>query len=234
MSDYGEALEVILVDDGSHDLDPAVVSALGGRLISLRTNQGKGAAVRAGMREARGAVRVYTDVDLPFGSECIRLAEHFIAERGFHVVIGDRTLEASRYLHRVTHVRRLASAVFTTIVGRVVTGGFFDTQCGVKGFRSDVAERLFLLSRIDRFAFDVELVYMSLKHRLDIKRLAVELERNETSSVRVVRDSLRMLVDVARIVVNQYRGRYRDDYLLALITRETRAAQVTIRSRRPS
>jgi dolichyl-phosphate beta-glucosyltransferase len=186
------------------------------------------------MREARGDVRVYTDVDLPFGSECIRLMEHFIAERGFHVVIGDRTLEASRYSQQVTLLRRLASAVFTTLVGRVITGGFFDTQCGVKGFRSDVAERLFLLSRIDRFAFDVELVYMSLKHRLDIKRLAVELERNETSSVRVVRDSLRMLVDVARIVVNQYRGRYRDDYLLALITHETRAAQVTIRSRRPS
>jgi dolichyl-phosphate beta-glucosyltransferase len=90
-----------------------------------------------------------------------------------------------------------------------VTGGFFDTQCGLKGFRGDVAEHLFAAARLNRFAFDVELLYLALVHRLDIKRIPVRLRRNATSSVRLVRDSSRMLLDVLRIKGYQLRGDYR-------------------------
>jgi hypothetical protein len=89
-----------------------------------------------------------------------------------------------------------------------VTGGFFDTQCGLKGLRGDVADALFPILRVDRFAFDVELVYVALKHRLDIKRIPVRLVHNETSSVRLLRDATRGAVDVFRIKASQLGGRY--------------------------
>lgn len=216
LADYRDELEVIVVDDGSNDVDGAALIADGGQLVSLPFNRGKGAAVRAGMQAASGHVRVFTDVDLPFGTDCIRVLEHYIVERGFHVVIGDRHLPGSRYTQELSPLRRMASLAFTALVGRLITGGYFDTQCGLKAFRADVAERLFALSRVDRFAFDVELVYISLKHRLDIKRMAVVLERNDTSSVRVFRDSTRMLMDVARILRHQFQGHYRDDALTQL------------------
>lgn len=209
-----------MVDDGGHDLAAHAVTAAGATLLALPANRGKGAAVRAGMLAATGDVRAYTDVDIPFGSDCLRAIEYYVARRGFHVVIGDRTLPESRYRMSLTPVRRAASAVFTSLVGRVITGGFFDTQCGVKGFRADVATQLFSRSRVDRFAFDVELVYLALKGRLDIKRLSVVLENNETSSVRVVRDSWRMLVDLARIIVGQKTGRYATEELEALVSAE--------------
>jgi dolichyl-phosphate beta-glucosyltransferase len=174
------------------------------------------------MLEAKGLVRVFTDVDVPFGTDGIRAAEHYIRTRGFHLVVGDRTLPDSEYLEATSPVRRLASRIFTVFVGRLVTGGFFDTQCGLKGFRGDVAERLFNVSRVDRFAFDVELIYLALKHKLDIKRIAVRLERNEESSVRVMRDAPRMLIDVTRVLWHQYRGGYVEASLLQLAAADER------------
>jgi dolichyl-phosphate beta-glucosyltransferase len=216
--------ELLVVDDGGGDFPPGDWRPGGARprLIRLPGNRGKGAAVRAGMLAASGQVRVYTDIDLPFGASTLPLIVALVRERGFHMVVGDRTLSESSYHLEVGWRRRLASSLFSVFVGRVVTGGFFDTQCGLKGFRGDVADRLFRLARIDRFAFDVELIYLALHHRLDVKRIPVRLERNVTSSVRIGRDSLRMLLDVARIKLLQLRGRYDDPVLAELPLRDLR------------
>jgi hypothetical protein len=112
------------------------------------------------------------------------------------------------YLADLPLRRRIASALFSQFVGRVVTGGFFDTQCGLKGMRGDVADELFALQRLERFSFDVELVYLALKHKLDIKRIPVQLRNNETSTVRLLRDASQGVVDVFRIKWHQLRGHY--------------------------
>ena len=99
--------------------------------------------------------------------------------------------------------------MYSFIVGRFVAGGWFDTQCGIKGFRDHVAEDLFSVARVDRFAFDVELFYIALKRNYDIKRLPVRLRCQEGSSVRVVRDGLAMVRDLAVIRTHQLAGHYR-------------------------
>lgn len=209
--------EVVVVDDGGGDFDGAWPVEGPVRLMRMPVNRGKGAAVRAGMLASRGRVRVFTDVDLPFDLELIGASARFITERGFHLAIGDRTLPGSSYALDVGWRRRLASGIFSQLVGVFLTGGFFDTQCGFKAFRGDVAQALFGLSRIDRFAFDVELLYTALLFRTDIKRIAVRLRNNETSSVRLLSDSLRMLVDVARIRLFAWRGAYRCPALAQIV-----------------
>jgi glycosyltransferase involved in cell wall biosynthesis len=210
--------EVVVVDDGGGDFEQdAFLEQANVRLIRLPQNRGKGAAVRAGMLAARGEVRAFTDVDLPYDLDLICVMQRCIREQGYHVVIGDRTLPGSAYANVTSSKRRLASAVFSGFVGRIVTGGFFDTQCGLKAFRGDIADLLFPLQQVDRFAFDVELVYIALKHRLDIKRIPVELRNNQTSTVRLLRDSSRGFADVLRIKYHQLRGHYhnvRIDHLL--------------------
>lgn len=201
--------EIVVVDDGGGDFAPAEWEDESHiRLIRLPQNRGKGAAVRAGMLAASGSVRVFTDVDLPFGVDLIPVMVHYLHERRYHMVIGDRLLSTSEYSIHLPWQRRVASAVFTNIVGRFVTGGFFDTQCGLKAVRGDVADALFPLLRLDRFAFDVELVYVALKHRLDIKRVPVRLLHNQTSSVRLLRDSAHGFWDIFRIKYFQLRGYY--------------------------
>ena len=201
--------EVIVVDDGGGDfrdpeweLDPQV------RLLRLPFNQGKGAAVRAGLLVASGKVRIFTDVDLPFGIDEFPVIVELLGRRRLHLVIGDRTLPGSSYHLQLSPLRRLASSVFSQFVGTMVTGGFFDTQCGLKAIRGDVADALCPHLTVNRFAFDVELLYVALRHRLDVKRIPVRLRNNDTSSVRLWRDSLRSALDVMRIKQRQLSGRY--------------------------
>jgi dolichyl-phosphate beta-glucosyltransferase len=208
---------VLVVDDGGGDFDGDWPAEGPVRLLRLPVNRGKGAAVRAGMLAARGRVRLFTDVDLPFELELIPATAAYLDARGFHLAVGDRTLPQSSYVLEVGWRRRLASAVFSRFVGTFLTGGFFDTQCGFKAFRADVAEALFRLARIDRFAFDVELLYVALLYRADIKRIPVRLCNNETSAVRLLRDSLRMLLDVARIRLFAGRGCYDSPALAAIV-----------------
>jgi dolichyl-phosphate beta-glucosyltransferase len=222
--------EIVVVDDGGGDFaDGEWENDERVTLVRLVTNKGKGAAVRTGMLAARGWVRIFTDVDVPFGADLVPVIASYLRDHAFHVVIGDRTLPGSEYRQQLPWRRRAASRLFTGFVGTLVTGGFFDTQCGLKGVRGDVADELFRLLRIDRFAFDVELVYVALKHRLDIKRVPVRLRNNETSSIRLFRDSLRGFIDVFRIKYHQMRGWYASPRLDEIVRRDfqdaaTRAA----------
>jgi dolichyl-phosphate beta-glucosyltransferase len=215
------AWEIIVVDDGGGDFPPAPWHPDDPiQLVVLPENRGKGAAVAAGMAAARGRARIYTDVDLPYGIELIPAITDYLCRRGFHMVIGDRTMASSVYHESIHWQRRIVSRLSAKLVGSVVTGGFFDTQCGLKGIRGDVADLLFGLVRIERFAFDIELIYVALLHRLDIKRLPVQLLANHTSSVRVFRDSLRAVTDILRIKHHQVRGAYESPALQELVQRE--------------
>jgi len=219
--------EVIVADDGSTDGTAAAVPQLPAvRVVRLPENRGKGAAVRAGMREASGTIRVFTDADLPYGVDPILVARRAIEERGFHAVLGDRTLPGSTYQHEGAS-RRLASEVASFAFRTLVTGGIYDTQCGFKAFRGDVADELFRIARIDGFALDVELIYLLLKYRLDIKRIPVQLRFNAGSSVRVVRDSARAARDVLAMRANWARGRYRSPGLATILEREAASLRPT-------
>jgi dolichyl-phosphate beta-glucosyltransferase len=213
--------EVVVADDGSTDgTADSIRQSERVRVLRLE-HGGKGAAVRAGMLAATGTIRAFTDGDLPYGMEPLPLAISYIQERRYHAVIGDRTLPGSTYESTGplrTVVSELASFAFRTLV----TGGIYDTQCGFKVFRGDVADEVFRLARIDGFAIDVELIYLLLKYRLDVKRIPVRLERNAPSSVRVVRDSSRAFRDIATIRWNWATGRYRSPALTGLLQEELR------------
>jgi dolichyl-phosphate beta-glucosyltransferase len=224
LESYKRSWEIVVVDDGGGDFGPERLSPDPRiRLLKLPVNIGKGGAVAAGMLEATGCARVFTDIDLPYGAAAVAVASEYILERQFHVVIGDRTMRASRYSD-TTASRQLASNFFSRFVGILVTGGFFDTQCGLKGFRGDVADAVFSLARLKGFTFDVEVVYLALRYHADIKRIPVQLLANEQSSVRISHDSLRMLADVLRIKYYQLRGCYDDDRLARIVSEDFQRA----------
>ena len=213
--------EIVVADDGSTD-GTAESIAESERIRVLRLpHRGKGAAVRAGMAVTTGEICGFTDADLPYGVDPLPLAIAYIRDRRYHAVIGDRTLPGSAYAS--TGVLRTAVSEFASFSFRtLVTGGIYDTQCGFKLFRGDVGREVFRLSRIDGFAIDVEVIYLLLKYRLDVKRIPVRLERNESSSVRVVRDSATAFRDIATIRWNWASGRYRTPMLVDLLQDELR------------
>jgi len=202
--------EIIVVDDGSKDGDEtmAVSREFGCVFISNPKNMGKGAALRAGMLRATGDFRIFTDVDIPYEFEVIEKFLWYLDFKEFHVVVGDRTLQGSKYFTEVPWGRNVGSKIYSFIVGRFVVSGLFDTQCGIKGFRAEVAEDIFGVSRINRFAIDVEILYIALKRNYDIKRLPVSLRIWEPSQIHPIRDGSKMLVDLFSIWLNYRLGRY--------------------------
>ena len=213
----GQRGEIVVVDDGSTD-DTYMAAAISPdvRVVRLKRNRGKGAALRAGMARAGGNIRAFTDADLPYGTHPLAMAITYINDRGFHAVVGDRTLPGSTYVP-VGRMRGLVSDIASFAFRTLVTGGIYDTQCGIKVFRGDVAAELFTMSRVAGFAIDVELIYLLLKYRLDIKRMPVQLHNSGPSSVRVIRDSLAAAREILAIRRSWVLGRYRSRYLVACL-----------------
>ncbi|MFQ5678310.1 MAG: glycosyltransferase [Gemmatimonadota bacterium] len=209
--------EIIVVDDGGADFPPDFPEPNGRvTLLRLPRNRGKGAAVKAGMRRSRGRARIYTDADLPYGASIVAALAEFLLRTGPDLVIGDRSLPFSSHPRPAPLRRRALSRACSIAVGALLFRGFPDTQCGLKGLRGEVADRLCPLLRTDRFAFDIELLYVAHCHGLEIRRVPVRLRRNVTHSVRPVRDSLRAALDLLLILWRRSRGRYASRALRAL------------------
>ena len=210
------AYEIIIVDDGSTDgtvaaLDPLLDDRV--RLIGLPENLGKFAALKAGMAIATGECRVFTDADLPYDLEAVPYIVDLVNGRAYDIVVGDRTLPESVSLSDSRVARKLSSRIFSYFVRMLVTGGLFDSQCGIKGFRGEVAEALFPLVTDNSFSGDVELLYIALKHNLSIRRIPVRLQRASPSTVRLRFHSLPMLGRILRLRHNWNTGRYESETL---------------------
>ena len=207
-------VEVILVNDGSTDNTLSVIQnyidttdpEIG--LISGDHNRGKGYAVRTGMMQARGKYRIFTDADIPFGVEVFDRVIHCLDFKGFDVCIGNRHSVNSEYRVRIGWLRGLSSQLFTFFISRFVVTGITDTQCGLKGFKGSVAEKLFGRARVNGFAFDVELLYLCYKYEFEIRRIPVKFEGNNLSTIRLGADSVAMFTDVIGLPIRYHFTRH--------------------------
>lgn len=192
-------LEVVVVDDGSADATADAALAAGAdQVVVLPENRGKGAAVRAGVAAARGRVVAFTDADLAYSPDQLLrvLAE---VEAGWDVAIGSRRHPATRRVQGAGTLRDLGSRGVNLLATAVLLSHPLDTQCGLKAFRSDVAKAVFSLGRIDRFAFDIEVLHLVERHGWSVSEVPVQLRMGERTTVRLVRDTLRLLRDLWRI-----------------------------------
>jgi dolichyl-phosphate beta-glucosyltransferase len=194
------AVEIVLVDDGSGDDTAAVVerAALPNlRLIRLPQNVGKGGALRAGVAATAGAEVLISDADLSAPiEEYHRLRPHLDEA---DLVLGSRALAESRITRRQPWHREAMGKTFNWLVRSLVIGGFHDTQCGFKLLRGEIARELFSAMKIDRFAFDVELVWLAVRRGYTVREIGVAWHDSPQSRVHPLRDSSRMLADILRI-----------------------------------
>jgi dolichyl-phosphate beta-glucosyltransferase len=195
--------EVILVDDGSTDDTLARARRFAGeesldlRVVTYGANRGKGAAIRAGVLASSGDPVLVSDTDLSTPlSEWVKLAERLPTHP---VAIGSRAIEQALVRKRQPFYRQAMGRTFNRLVRLLTVSGIGDTQCGFKLFRGDVARRLFADARIDRFAYDVEILYLAQRRGIAIAEVPVVWVNSPESKVAVVRDSLRMLWDLFRI-----------------------------------
>jgi dolichyl-phosphate beta-glucosyltransferase len=195
-------VEVIFVDDGSRDGTPDVIAAHirdwpAARLIRVPWNQGKGAAVKAGVGLSRNERLVFMDADL--SSDLADLPRLIAALDDADVVLGSRAIAGAKVSYsRDRSMRKVQSKFFNGFACALAGVVASDTQCGFKAFRADSAKLLFHLVEGKGFAFDVEV--LALAQLLDFRVVEVPIRwvEAEGTTVRPVRDPLIMIRDLLR------------------------------------
>ncbi len=226
--------EVIVVDDGSKDdtarvaeavFEEHVAPGVEARVIRVEPNRGKGNAVRTGLLAARSPVAAFFDADLSMPvTETPKLVEP-IRSGQYDVVFGSRALDRRLIGTHQPWTREQSGRVFNFVM-RAMTGlPFKDTQCGFKAFRMDVCRAVVEGALIDRFGFDVELLFIA--HRAGLKMLEYPVRWNDVAGGSVsFKTGLQGFAELNEVRRNNARGLY--DAAIA----RARAAAESVKNRR--
>ena len=208
----GEQLdcEVIVVDNGSTDATSVVVQQAMLKFPHLRLlrtdRRGKGLAVRTGMLAARGQVALFADADLSWSvDELVRFPPLVTDETP--VVVGSREGHGARRLDEPLY-RHVMGRVFNAVVQALAVPGIEDSQCGFKTFRADAARAIFSRQTIDGFGFDVEVLFLARRLGYGVRVVPLGWQHKQNSRVQPLRDTIGMLLDVLRVRLNAWQGRY--------------------------
>lgn len=193
--------EVIVSDDGSTDCTLRIAQEwknnLPMRTVCLPKNRGKGAAVRAGMLAATGDLLLMYDAD---GATPVSEIPKLLAaiRTGAHIAIGSRVTGRAEGLQSMAPHRRFIGNVYRMLCAALIPG-ITDAACGCKLFRATAAKKLFALQRVDRFAFDIEVLALALRSGMTVREIPVKWTAMPESKVRLLRDGPEMFLCLIRL-----------------------------------
>lgn len=173
--------ELLVVDDGSTDDTVAVAEEyfathtgrVSTRVLSYIPNRGKGYAVRQGLLAAHGAVALFSDADLSTPIEEVPALLEPILAGECDVVFGSRALDDRLIGQHQPWLREQSGRFFNRVVRLATALPYADTQCGFKAFRLDVCTPMIASARLDRFGFDVELLFLAHQAGLRLREQPV-------------------------------------------------------------
>ncbi|KAK9509691.1 hypothetical protein O3M35_006950 [Rhynocoris fuscipes] len=212
--------EIIIVSDGSRDrtVDVALkYSEKYGshliRVLDLKPNRGKGGAVRLGVMSCRGAVVLFADADGATKFSDLSKLEHSLKTLTKHdylnesdivsemnaLVCGSRSHLEEESLATRSFFRNLLMHGFHFLVWSLAVRSIRDTQCGFKLFTRRTVELLFSNIHVERWAFDVELLYLAEMFNIPLCEVAVNWTEIEGSKITPVLSWIQMGKDLFMI-----------------------------------
>jgi len=205
--------EIIVVDDGSVDNSAGVVKSSIEKLdknihlIRNGRNRGKGYSVKTGFLYGKGRYLLFTDADL--STPIVQVEKLLIQlKAGYDIAIGSRALKESDIQVCQPVYRQITGKIFNLLVRVLILPEFKDTQCGFKLFTREAALEIIRRQKIERFSFDVEMLYIARKHGYRTKEVPVEWRDDPIRNIRLMQDGPKMIVDLVRIKLFALRGGY--------------------------
>lgn len=202
MAAHGIEYELILSDDGSVDrttevIKAAMAGAANVHLVTLPHNRGKGRALAEGVAVSKGDRVLLTDADLSTPIDELPKLEAGL-DGGAGVAIASRALKGSQIVIHQPIYRVLMGKTFNLIVQVLLLPGLWDTQCGFKLFRGDLARAVFGELKTDGFGYDPEALYLAKRRGEKIAEVPVVWRHSSPTKVAPFRHSLDMFRDVVR------------------------------------
>jgi dolichol-phosphate mannosyltransferase len=168
-------LEIIVVDDGSIDRGAKIAAEWAQKypeikLLRQEFNQGKGAALRRGFKEATGDYVVVQDADLEYDPRELRSMIEPFLKHGADAVIGSRFLGTGA--HRVLYFWHYAGNKLLTLLSNAFTGlNLTDMETCYKMFRREVIQSIKI--KENRFGFEPEIIAKLARKKLNIYEVGV-------------------------------------------------------------
>lgn len=186
--------EVIVVDDGSTDRTTVEAEAAGARVVRHPYNKGNGAAVKTGIRAARGEVILLLDADGQHSPEDIgRLLEHIGT---FDLVVGARTRDSdsARY-------RDFGNWVFRSLASYLVEMKVPDPTSGFRCFKRDkVMDFIHLLP--NQYSYPTTTTLSFIKAGYNVKHVPIKAHKRQggKSHIRPFRDGIKFITIILRMI----------------------------------
>jgi glycosyltransferase involved in cell wall biosynthesis len=192
MNGLGRPWEVLVIDDGSTDATAERARAAGARVISHPYNIGNGAAIKTGIREARGSIIVMMDADGQHDPADIpRLLEPL---GQYDMVVGARTRDSETSLHR-----DLANKIYNGFASYICNRRIEDLTSGFRAIRA-AAARAFLYLLPNTYSYPTTLTLAIVRSGRSLKYVPVKTARRVgRSKIRLLRDGTRFFFIILKI-----------------------------------
>lgn len=198
--------EIIVVNDGSTDntkdiIEENIMNLKNTNFFSYEKNKGKGGAVKEGIKKALGNWILFMDADLSTDLSAIKTVLDNIDSQ--KIIIGSRRHKDSILIKEQGLIRKfigICCIILTNIITRL---WLLDTQCGFKALETNLAKQIIQKQTIEKWAFDVEWLYIAKVNGFRAKEIPVKWDNDEDSKVSVMSSSVKFFIDLFKIIKNK-------------------------------
>lgn len=200
--------EIIIVNDGSVDNTLQTLHRVEKemdkvKVVSYDKNRGKGYAVKKGIEKSTGEWIIFMDADLSTKLTAIEEVLNKSKDDKYDVIIGSRRHKDTILSKPQNLPRKIVGKTCSLLTNIIIPLNIKDTQCGFKAFKGDFAREMISVQTLERFAFDVEYLYISKINNKKILEIPVVWENDEDSKVSVVKSSIKFFSDLLKLRKNK-------------------------------